>query len=100
MKKTARSILFTLTLAAFALSALAAAQEAAPKTSTRLIVRAGKLLDVRAGKTLNDQAIVIEAGKIVSVGPFASASRASADRMIDLGNATVLPGMTDAHTHL
>lgn len=100
MKKTARNILFTFTIAAFALSALAAAQEAAPKTSTRLIVHAGKLLDVRAGKMLNDQAIVIEAGKIVSVGSFAQASRASADRLIDLGNATVLPGLTDAHTHL
>ena len=64
------------------------------------MVHAGKLLDVRSGKTLTDQAIVIEGGKIVSVGPFAQANRSSGDRLIDLSNATVLPGLTDAHTHL
>jgi imidazolonepropionase-like amidohydrolase len=79
------------------LSALASAQE---PTSSRVMVHAGKLLDVRSGKTLADQAIVIEAGKIVSVSPFSQAKRASGDRLIDLSAATVLPGLTDAHTHL
>ncbi len=59
-------------LASLPLSALAAAQE--PEPAGRVIVHAGKLLDVRSGKTLTDQAIVIEAGKIVSVGPFAQAN--------------------------
>jgi imidazolonepropionase-like amidohydrolase len=74
-------------------------QETARSTQ-RVVVHAGKLLDVRSGKTLNDQAIVIEASKIVSVGPMGQANRSSADRFIDLPNATVLPGLTDAHTHL
>jgi len=43
---------------------------------------------------------VIEAGKIVSVSPFSQAKRASSDRLVDLSTATVLPGLTDAHTHL
>ncbi len=96
MKKKANCIFFAFILASLFLSAVAAAQEPAG----RVIVRAGKLLDVRAGKTLTDQAIVIEAGKIVSVGPFAQAKRASGDRLVDLSTATVLPGLTDAHTHL
>jgi imidazolonepropionase-like amidohydrolase len=97
MKKKARPILSTIILASLFLSALASAQE---PTSSRVMVHAGKLLDVRSGKTLTDQAIVIEAGKIVSVGPFSQARRASGDRLIDLSTATVLPGLTDAHTHL
>ncbi len=47
---------------------------------------------------LSDQAIVIEGDKIVSVGP-ASAAPAEAST-INLPNATVLPGLIDAHTHL
>jgi len=97
MKKTARTILSTIILASLFLSALASAQE---PTSSRVMVHAGKLLDVRSGKILTDQAIVIEAGKIVSVSPFSQAKRASGDRLIDLSAATVLPGLTDAHTHL
>lgn len=100
MKKTARRIFFTIILASLFLSALATAQESAAKRASRVVVHAGKLLDVRSGKTLTDQAIVIEGGKIVSVGPYTQANRGSGDRLIDLSNATVLPGLTDAHTHL
>jgi imidazolonepropionase-like amidohydrolase len=66
----------------------------------RIVVHAGKLLDVKNGNTLSDQAIVIENGKIVSVGPMSSAKLAANEQRIELGNATVLPGLIDAHTHL
>ena len=66
----------------------------------RIVVHAGKLLDVKSGNTLSDQAIVIENGKIVSVGPMSSAKPAANEQRIELGNATVLPGLIDAHTHL
>ncbi len=72
-------------------------QQAAPAPS-RTIVRAGRLLDVRTGKTLTNQAIVIEDGKIVSVGPDSGA--AAGATVIDLSSKTVLPGLIDAHTHL
>src|ERR1700681_4426647 len=98
MKKAARNFVFRLILASFALGVFATAQQ--PKPAGRVMVHAGKLLDVRTGKTLNDQAIVIDGGKIVSVGPFTQASRSPGARLIDLGNATVLPGLTDAHTHM
>jgi imidazolonepropionase-like amidohydrolase len=66
----------------------------------RAVVHAAHLLDVKSGKTLNDQTIVIEDGKIVSVGPAADAKVASDSLRIELPNATVLPGLIDAHTHL
>lgn len=68
--------------------------------ATRVVVQAGKLLDVRSGKTLSRQAIVIENGKIVSVGPAADIRTTPRDKVIDLPGATVLPGLIDAHTHL
>jgi len=82
------------------LMTFAAPQEGSKRDSERVMVHAGKMLDVRSGKTLTDQAIVIEGGKIVSVGPMAQTHRLSGDRFVDLPNATVLPGLTDAHTHL
>ncbi len=77
MKKIAGSICFTLIFASFILSALAAAQGPAARPAGKVIVHAGKLLDVRTGKTLTDQAIVIEGDRISSVGPFAQARRSA-----------------------
>ena len=78
--------------------ATAFAQQTAP-APTRTIVRAGKLLDVRTGKTLTNQAIVIEDGKIVSVGADTGSADSGA-KIIDLSSKTVLPGLIDAHTHI
>ena len=79
---------------------LAAAENPPQAATSRIVVHAGKVLDVRTGKTLADQAIVIEGGKIVSVGAMSQTNRSAGDHFIDLPNATVLPGLTDAHTHL
>src|SRR5215472_15443229 len=68
--------------------------------SRRTILRPGHLLDVKTGQTLSGQAIVIEGDKIVSVGPASEAKPGAAARIIDLPNATLLPGLIDAHTHL
>jgi imidazolonepropionase-like amidohydrolase len=72
----------------------------AQQSAKRTIVRAGKLLDVKSGKTQANQVIVIVGDKIVSVGPASEIKPSSTDTLIDLSNATVLPGLIDAHTHL
>jgi len=64
-----------------------------------VIVRAGRLLDVEAGRYLKDQAIRIEGGRVVSVRPYDAAARGDA-RLIDWSVHTVLPGLIDLHTHL
>jgi imidazolonepropionase-like amidohydrolase len=51
---------------------------------------------VKTGKTLNDVWVVIEGGKILRAGTGAEA----AANIIELPNATLLPGLIDAHTHL
>ena len=72
----------------------------AQQSPRRVVVRAGHALDVKTGKLLSDQTFIIEDGRIVSAGASAEA-KAPADALrIDLPNATVLPGLIDAHTHL
>jgi imidazolonepropionase-like amidohydrolase len=65
-----------------------------------VVIHAGHLLDVKSGKLLADQTLVIEDGKIVSMGTSADAKASSNAIRIELANATVLPGLIDAHTHL
>ena len=71
------------------------AAQTSPKTT---VIRAGHLLDVNSGRMLDNQQIVIQGDKIVSVG--ASGSTPAGAEIIDLPNATVLPGLIDAHVHL
>ena len=72
----------------------------AQQSPGRIVVKAGHLLDVKTGNILTNQAIVIEGDKIVSVGPASSVQAAPDAMTINLPNATVLPGLIDAHTHL
>ncbi|MBI3652011.1 MAG: amidohydrolase family protein [Acidobacteria bacterium] len=66
------------------------------------LVKAGQLLDVKSGRMLANQAILIEGERIKEVGDAAtvSAHAPASARVIDLSNATVLPGLIDCHTHL
>jgi imidazolonepropionase-like amidohydrolase len=74
------------------------AQPAAPVR--RVVIHPGHLLDVKTGATLSGQAIVVEGDVIVGVGTAADLKPAPGTETIDLPNATVLPGLIDAHTHL
>jgi imidazolonepropionase-like amidohydrolase len=75
----------------------AAAQEQKPK---RTVIRAGRVLDVRTGAMRANQAIVIDGDKITQIIPSADAPASGVDVTIDLPDATLLPGLIDAHTHL
>jgi imidazolonepropionase-like amidohydrolase len=74
------------------------AQSAAPLT----FVKAGRLLDPRTGNILAPAAVLIEGGKIRKVGTPAQVESAlpSDAKTIDLGSATLLPGLIDGHGHL
>jgi imidazolonepropionase-like amidohydrolase len=87
---------FLLLIALLVLTLPLIAQQA-PK---HVVVHAGHLLDVKTGKLLSDQTIVIEDGKIARVGSSAEIKAPADAMLVDLSNATVLPGLIDAHTHL
>jgi len=77
-----------------------AVQLVAQQSSRHVAIHAGQVLDVKTGRLLSDQTLVIEDGKVLSV-TASSEAKAPADAVrIDLPNATVLPGLIDAHTHL
>jgi len=96
-RKLRGSLLGIVTLFVVGLGSVVAQTPAAPAPK-RVVVRAGRLLDVKTGKTLTDQAILIENDKIVSVGPAASIP--GGVTIVNLPNATVMPGLIDANTHL
>jgi imidazolonepropionase-like amidohydrolase len=86
----------------FAVGIFAVAQLAAQSSSPTTLIKAGRLLDPRSGNVLSPAAVLIENGKIKEVGPPPQVlTHASGDvKTIDLGTATLLPGLIDGHTHL
>jgi len=63
-------------------------------------VQAGKLFDPVAGKMLPNRTILIEGERIIAEGPAEEISIPNGAAVIDLSQATVLPGLIDGHVHL
>ena len=78
------------------LASLCIAQAQSPVT----VIRAGTLIDGASATPREDQVIVIRGNRIESVGDAASAKVPAEAKVLDLSNATVLPGLIDAHTHI
>jgi imidazolonepropionase-like amidohydrolase len=64
----------------------------------RVAIRAGRLIDGKSDKLIENALIVIEGEKIVSV--TAGGSAPAGVEVIDLSKATVMPGFMDVHTHV
>jgi imidazolonepropionase-like amidohydrolase len=64
-----------------------------------LIVKVGQLIDGTGAEPMRDAALAIEGERIVGIAPAQAMARDDAE-VIDLGDATVLPGLVDAHCHL
>jgi imidazolonepropionase-like amidohydrolase len=63
-------------------------------------IKAGRLFDPRTGTNLLNQVILIKGDKIVDVGPADKIQIPAEAKVIDLSQATVLPGLIDMHVHL
>ena len=62
------------------------------------VIKAGHLFDSKTGKFLDNQAIVINNGRIQDVGQNLTVK--STDKVIDLSDSWVLPGLMDCHVHI
>ncbi len=87
-------------LSLFLLSAGAASAQAPPSAPSpkTTAVRAARMLDVRSGKIVADAVVLVENGRITAAGPKLPVPAGA--EVIDLGGATLLPGLIDSHTHL
>ena len=79
-----------------------AVQLGAQSAAHLTLVKAARLLDPRTGNVLSPASVLIENSKIKEVGPpeVLRAKASATFKTIDLGSATLLPGLIDSHTHL
>ena len=82
-----------------ALSFAAIASFAVPASAATVVVTAGHMIDVIAGRSVADPQVTITDGRIAAIGRKGDAVPAGATR-IDLGDETLLPGLIDMHVHL
>lgn len=85
------NLLLALTIVAFALSTCIQAQT--------VIIKAGKMLDVKTGNVLNNKILIIEEGIISQITSKIPKNLENA-LIIDLSDKFVLPGLMDMHTHI
>ena len=89
------TVLMLLTLS----SVFACAQATEPQAKS-ILLKAGRMLDVRTGKYVANAGVLVENGKIKEAGPLAQVHAPEGATIIDLGTATLLPGLVDCHAHL
>lgn len=71
-----------------------------PEPAHAIAIRAGRLFDSKTGRMLMNQVVLIDGDRITRVVPQVQAKIPAGTRLIDLSQATVLPGLIDAHTHM
>ncbi len=96
MSRFARFVLFA--FCPFFLSPFRLAAQQNPSKAAVTVIRAGKVVDVDAGRVLSNQIIVVRGDKIEAIGEALAIPQGA--KVIDLSKMTVLPGLIDCHTHL
>lgn len=102
MSRLKFAVIFTL-IFAFQTSEISAQQLSATgerRGKGTIVLRAAQIIDGTGAEPIKNGVVVVTDDKIVAVGASGSVRVPSGARTIDLGDATVLPGFIDAHTHI
>ena len=92
-----RVLLTMATAVALALPSVASGQQQATATT---VLRAARMIDGTGAGPVANAVIVVTGDRIIAVGTTASVRIPAGARVIDLGDATLLPGFIDTHTHI
>lgn len=95
-RRTKAAAIISLLLAVSAIIQAQSLDNSQPPRS--IVIRAARMIDVKSGSVINNPTIIIEGERIKSVGTNLAAPAGA--QVIDLGSATLLPGLIDTHTHL
>lgn len=76
------------------------AAAAMPAHAETVVITADRMVDVLAGKVIEQPVIIATDGRIVSVGRQGSVTLPEKAKRIDLAGKTILPGLIDMHVHL
>jgi imidazolonepropionase-like amidohydrolase len=98
MKKT--RLFAALALSVASLQAPSAQEKEAAKSTPpkRIAVRAARMIDVRQGRVVENPVVLVEGDRITAAGPNLNVP--AGVEVVDLGGATLLPGLIDCHTHI
>lgn len=98
MKAATRAVYSLIGIAASMLLPLVSRAESTGAAPRPIVLKAGHLFDSVSGKLVDHGVVVVSGTRIEAVG---SDARIPAEaQVIDLGDATLLPGFIDAHVHL
>ncbi len=87
-----------LALALLAPSMMVGQAASPPADRPAIVLHAARLLDVAAGRVVSPGEVLVEGGRITAAGSRVPHPASATVR--DLGNATLMPGLIDAHVHL
>jgi imidazolonepropionase-like amidohydrolase len=71
-----------------------------PPPPRTFAIRAARMFESKSGQVLTKQVVLVNGERITDVGPESQVKIPAGTAVIDLGQAMLLPGLIDAHTHM
>ncbi len=88
-------------LAAIAIAGPSSAQQPVqPPAPTPIVLRAARVIDGTGAAPIANGVVVVKGNRITTVGRSGAVTIPAGAQIIELGDATLLPGLIDAHTHI